>query len=138
MVSAIEAIGNSRVVYDGEDFSVESHRNASGVQSESWSETLLSKDLFHRAGTVILPVDRVEEAMPYMKRLPYLRMVQISSGMDSEREKEFAFRRLEQEIPGLEYTMAVIALNEEAILQASGLSIHPADSEGITKLCPIE
>jgi hypothetical protein len=112
MVIAIESIANCQVVYDGEDFFVERQQATSELRTESWPEALLGKDLFHRVGTVRLPVDRVEESLPYMTRLPYLRMVHVMKNNSSDKEKDLAIRRIRDEVPGVEDILVAISLGD--------------------------
>jgi hypothetical protein len=83
-VFAIRTIEDCQVVYDGERFSAERHRASSAPPPQTLPESLLGKDLFHRAGTVRLPADRVDEALPHIKRLPYLQRIEVHKYGDSD------------------------------------------------------
>lgn len=129
-VLAIRTIADCRVIYDGENFFAERHPESSAPGTRKWPEALLGKDLFHRAGTVRLPANRVDEALPHLKCLPYLRLVAVSKS-DSKSRKEvatkevdLAIKRIGQAIPGLEDVVIEMNLNEEMASQRSGLSVQ--------------
>lgn len=126
-VLAIRTIEDCQVVYDGETFSAERHRASSAPPPETIPESLLGKDLFHRAGTVRLPADRVDEALPHLKRLPYLRLVVVArSNSKSKNDVEFAVKRIGEEIPGLENIMVEMDLNAARVSQTSGMQVQQA------------
>lgn len=124
-VLAIRAIEDCRVIYDGEFFFAEHHRESSGSGKKKWPEALLGKDLFHRAGTVRLPANRVDEALPHLKRLPYLRLVAVStSDNDSRKEVDRAVKRIGQAIPRLEDIMVEMNLDDQQASHSGGLSVQ--------------
>lgn len=43
----------------------------------TWAEALLGKHFVHRAEFVELPADRFDEAIAHIKRLPYLRKIEV-------------------------------------------------------------
>jgi hypothetical protein len=124
-VLAIRTIEDCRVIYDGEFFFAEHHPESSVSGTRKWPEALLGKDLFHRAGTVRLPANRVDEALPHLKRLSYLRLVAVSKSDGKSREEvDLAVKRIGQAIPGLEDIMVEMNLNDEKALHSGGLNVQ--------------
>jgi hypothetical protein len=124
-VLAIRTIEGCRVIYDGETFFAKRHPESSISPSKKWPESLFGKDLFHRAGTVRLPANRVDEAMPHLKRLPYLRMVAVSRNESiSKEEVGVAIKRIGQAIPELENIMVEFDFKLESGSQKTGVSVQ--------------
>ena len=126
-VLAIRTIEDCRVIYDGEFFFAERHPDSCVSSTKKWPEALLGKDLFHRAGTVRLPAKRVDEAMPHLMRLPYLRLITVcKSDNNSMNEVDLAVKRIGQAIPGLEDIMVEMNLNDETASQSDGVFVQPS------------
>jgi hypothetical protein len=72
----------------------------------TWTEALLGKNFVHRAGTVELHANRVDEVMPHLERLPYLRRVFVAEADDSPQEQvEAAADKIKNAMPELETVM---------------------------------
>lgn len=106
-VLAIRKIEGCQVTYDGEvslGFAFGGDRPP--LPPSTWSEALLGKNFVHRAGTVELRANRVDEVMPHLERLPYIRRVLVTKADDSPQEQvEAAVDKIKNAMPELETLM---------------------------------
>ena len=70
----------------------------------TWLEELLGAEIFHQALTVHIGCDDVEQALPHLLRLPYLKQVFIDAFNQGEYEP--AFQRLAPHLPGVKIEWA--------------------------------
>jgi hypothetical protein len=83
-VLALRRVGNCEVFYDGKDVDYLGFLNPqNSLPPVTWIEAIFGKHLVHRAELVWLPADRVDEALVHIKRLPYLRKVEVHAMGDS-------------------------------------------------------
>ena len=72
-----------------------------------------------------MTADRVDEALPHLKRLPYLRLVAVStSDNDSRKEVDRAVKRIGQAIPGLEDIMIEMSIHDEQASHSGGFNVQ--------------
>jgi hypothetical protein len=77
-VLALRRIEGCRVKYAGEDMTaLDFLSRPPRLPPVTWPEALLGKHFVHRAEFVELPADRIDEATAHLKRLPYLRKVEV-------------------------------------------------------------
>ena len=121
-VLALRRIDGCQVAYDGEDvFVVKFFDKPPPLPPVTWTEALLGKDFVHRAGTVGLPANRVDEVMPHLERLPYLRrVVVLKTDGSPEKEVEVAAKRIENTMPGVETVMLEFDFNIKANVAPDG------------------
>lgn len=110
-VREILKIEGCEVAYDGEDvYSPDLHfGKRPPLPPVSWSESLFGKDFVHRAGTVGLPAARVDEVIPQLQRLPYLRrVIVLKKGDCDDQQLEAAAEKIEHDVPSVETLMLEI------------------------------
>jgi hypothetical protein len=112
-VRAIRGIEGCEVAYDGEDvFDVRIFDKPPPLPPVSWTESLLGKNFVHRAGTVGVPAARVEEALPHLTRLPYVRRVRVLQTSDcSEEQVGAAAKKIRQALPDVDTIMLAFDFN---------------------------
>jgi hypothetical protein len=113
-VQAILRIEGCQVAYDGEDVFVPKLYigKRPPLPPVTWTESLFGKDFAHRAGTVGLPATRVDEVVPQLRRLPYLRRVVVLRDEGSgDRQVEAAAERIGREVPSAETIMLEFVFN---------------------------
>ena len=72
-----------------------------------------------------MPANRVDEALPHLKRLPYLRLVAVStSDNDSRKEVDLAVKRIGQAIPKLEDIMVEMNLDDQQASHSGGFNVQ--------------
>lgn len=77
-VLALRRIEGCRVKYAGEDRNpLDFLTRPPVLPPVSWPEALFGKHFVHRAEFVELPADRIDEAIAHIKRLPYLRKIEV-------------------------------------------------------------
>jgi len=103
-VQAIRKIEGCQVAYDSEDvFTLEVYTQLPPLPAVSWTEGLFGKDFVHRAGTVGVPDNRVEEVIPHLQRLPYLRrVVVLQSDTSSDGQVQAAVEKIRASVPDVE------------------------------------
>ena len=103
-VQAIRKIEGCQVAYDSEDvFTLEIYTQLPPLPAVSWTEGLFGKDFVHRAGTVGVPDNRVEEVIPHLQRLPYLRrVVVLQSDTSSDGQVQAAVEKIRASVPDVE------------------------------------
>lgn len=120
-VLAIRSIEGCQVAYDGEDvFQPTFSNKVPPLPPVTWTEGLFGKDFVHRAGTVGLPDTRVDEVVPHLQRLPYLRRVVVLKSDSSNDQVEAAAKRIEREVVGVETVMLEFDFNINARLAREG------------------
>jgi hypothetical protein len=106
-VQALRKLDFCDVTYDGKD--VYQTRFVFGLDELfpppplTWAERLFGKDFVHRAETVGVPCSLAEEAIPHLRRLPYLRKVFVL-GLDniSDDQLETVAEQVQKEVPAAE------------------------------------
>lgn len=79
------------VLYDGpKDLPLQRY------EKEGWP--WLGQDLVGRCGTAIIPLDKAEQAIEPLKRLPFLRQLVIHSQSDDSPNNEIILRTLRKEL----------------------------------------
>ena len=102
-VLALRRIEGCRVKYVGEDRTVFDFLKTPLLPPVTWPEALLGKHFVHRADFVELPAHRADEAIPHMKRLPYLRVIEVFESEDSVGDKvDVGARKIRNAIPNVE------------------------------------
>lgn len=105
-VQAIRRIEGCQVAYDGEDvftFAMNTSNTLPPLPPVSWTESLFGRDFVHRAGTVGVPEDRVDEVLPHLQQLPYLRrVVVLKTDASSDERFNAAAQKIQTAVPGVE------------------------------------
>lgn len=106
-VQALQKLDFCDVTYDGKDvyepISVLDLSERFPDPPLTWAESLFGKDFVHRAETVGVPYSQVDEAVPHLRRLPYLRSVFVL-GLDdiSDDRLEAVTKQVQKEVPAAE------------------------------------
>jgi hypothetical protein len=110
-VQAIRSIGGCEVSYDCDPkgvFEPDLKLIANVLEGKppppaprpTWAERVFGTDFVHSAVSVGVPLARVHEVMPHLKRLPYLQSVYVLQPDDgNEPETQAAVKQIEQEMP---------------------------------------
>jgi hypothetical protein len=77
-VIALRGIDDCKVSYDTTEVEhLDFLKPQNSLPPVTWIEAIFGKHFIHRAELVQLPVDRVDEALVHIERLPYLRKVEV-------------------------------------------------------------
>lgn len=120
-VQAIRRIQGCEVAYDGEDvFAPQISTQLPPLPAVSWTEGLFGKDFVHRAGTVGVPENRVDEVIPHLQRLPYLRrIVVLQSDSGSHGQAQGAADKIRASVPNVEAVLLHISFEIEDTMGAA-------------------
>lgn len=103
-VLALRRIEGCRVKYAGEDMTaLDFLTRPPRLPPVTWTEALLGKHFVHRAEFVELPADRFDEAIAHIKRLPYLRKIDVYElGVSVGNESGAVAEKIRSEVPHVE------------------------------------
>ena len=121
---SIRRIAGCQVAYDGEDvFMANFSVTTPPLPPVTWAEALFGKDFVHRAGTVGLPGNRVDEVMPHLGRLPYLRrVIVLKTDETSESQVKAAADKITHAMPWLDTVLLEFDFNIEDTLDHNAAS----------------